>query len=155
MQATRQPLGKVNLFGMYIIPSFTITTCTHFTYPQMDGGLSQPQARLSQELVGIEPGTSHMKVCWSTNWAIPARPCIQSTAEGTRPDGFISFLDTLIIPEPDRTLSTTIYSKSTHTDQYLHQTATTTMLLNIVWFNTLPYRAITVSSNPILLQKEG
>ena len=47
----RPPLGTVNLFGMRIIPPLTINAGTHFTYPQGDGELSQPPARLSQEWV--------------------------------------------------------------------------------------------------------
>ena len=62
MQATRLSLGVVNLFGMYIIPPLIFTAGTHFTYPQREGGLNQPPATLSQESVGIEPGTSCMKV---------------------------------------------------------------------------------------------
>ena len=43
------PLGMVNLFGMHIIPPLAITAGYHFTHPQREGGLSQPQARLSHE----------------------------------------------------------------------------------------------------------
>ena len=55
IQATRLPLGMVNLLGIHVIPPFTISAGTHFTYPQRDGGLSQPLARLSQEWV-LNPG---------------------------------------------------------------------------------------------------
>ena len=51
IQATRLPLGTVNLFRMHIIPPLIITASTHFTYPQRHGGLSQTPARLSQEQV--------------------------------------------------------------------------------------------------------
>ena len=51
----RLPLGAVNLFGMHIIPPLTINAGTHFTYPQGDGWLSHPPARLSQEWV-LNPG---------------------------------------------------------------------------------------------------
>ena len=51
IQATRLPLGTVNLFGMHIIPPLTINAGTNFTYPQRDGELGQPLARLSQEQV--------------------------------------------------------------------------------------------------------
>ena len=40
------------------------------------------------------------------------------------------FLDTLITIQPDNTFSTTGYRKPTHTDQYLHWTATTTSQQN-------------------------
>ena len=55
IQATRLPLGTVNLLGMHIIPLLTINDGSHFTYPQRDGGLSQPPARLSWEQV-LNPG---------------------------------------------------------------------------------------------------
>ena len=39
----RLPLGTVNLLGMHIIASLTIIAGMHVTYPQRDGGLSQPR----------------------------------------------------------------------------------------------------------------
>ena len=57
------PLGAVNLFKMHIIPPLTINAGTHFTYPQGDGGLSQPPARLSQEWV--------LNLAWLFVWSIP------------------------------------------------------------------------------------
>ena len=44
---------------------------------------------------------------------------IQFTAENIRADGSMPFLDTLVIPQSDGSLLTTIYRKSTHTDLYL------------------------------------
>ena len=58
IHATRLPLGAVNLLGMHIIPPLTINAGTHFTYPQGDGGLSQPPATLSWEWV-LNPDLSH------------------------------------------------------------------------------------------------
>ena len=46
---------------------------THVTYPQRDGGLSHPLARLSQESASIEPGTSRMKARSSTELCRPPR----------------------------------------------------------------------------------
>ena len=46
-------------------------------------------------------------------------PHIQFTTEKTRPDGSMPFLDTLVKPEQNWTMSITVYSKPTHTDQYL------------------------------------
>ena len=85
IQATRLPLGVVNLFGMHIIPPVTVTAGTHFTYPQRVGELSQPPARLSQESAGTEPETSCMKVHCSTTWAILAdnTTCTYLTAHTT------------------------------------------------------------------------
>ena len=47
-------------------------------------------------------------------------PCIQFAIDKTRPDGSMPFLDPLVMPIPDRTLSTILYRNATHTDQYLH-----------------------------------
>ena len=55
IQATGLPLDTVNLLGMHIIPPLTINAGILFTYPQRDGGLSQPPARLSREWV-LNPG---------------------------------------------------------------------------------------------------
>ena len=46
-------------------------------------------------------------------------PAIQFTVETNKEDRAIPFLDTTVKPEADGTLSTTVYSKPTHTDQYL------------------------------------
>ena len=44
---------------------------------------------------------------------------IQFTKEDSRPDGSMPFLDILIIPREDGSLSTTVYRKPTHTNLYL------------------------------------
>ena len=46
-------------------------------------------------------------------------PAIQFTVEDNKEDGAIPFLDTIVKPEADGKLSTTMYRKPTHTDQYL------------------------------------
>ena len=47
-------------------------------------------------------------------------PHIQFSTEQTRLDGSMPFLDVLVTPEQDRTLSITVYKNPIHTDQYLH-----------------------------------
>ena len=47
-------------------------------------------------------------------------PHIQSTTKEHNQNGSLPFLDTLVLPDPDNILTTTVYSKYTHTDQYLH-----------------------------------
>ena len=44
---------------------------------------------------------------------------IQFSAENTKADGSMPFLDTLVIPQSDGSLMTTVYRKPNHTDQYL------------------------------------
>ena len=46
-------------------------------------------------------------------------PAIRFTVEGNLENGSIPFLDTLVKPEADNSLSITVYHKPTHTDQYL------------------------------------
>ena len=38
-----------------------------------------------------------------------------------RPDGSIPFVETLVMPEPGKSLDTTVYRKPSHTDQYLQK----------------------------------
>ena len=45
-------------------------------------------------------------------------PVIQFTVEGNQDNGAIPFLDTLVTPHTDHSLSITVYCKPTHTDQY-------------------------------------
>ena len=46
-------------------------------------------------------------------------PAIKFTVEGNQGNGAIPFLDTLLTPESDNSLSITVHHKPTHTDQYL------------------------------------
>ena len=45
--------------------------------------------------------------------------CIKFTVEDKTEDGSMPLSDTLVMSEPDRSLSAAVYRKSTHTDQHL------------------------------------
>ena len=46
-------------------------------------------------------------------------PAIRFTVESNQEEGAIPFLDTIVKPKADNTLSLTVYRKPMHTDQYL------------------------------------
>ena len=81
-------------------------------------------------------------------------PAIQFTVENNKEDGAIPFLDTIVKPEADESLSITVYRKPTHTDQYLWWDSYHHLSAKFSLINTLTLRAKTVSSNPELLCKE-
>ena len=80
-------------------------------------------------------------------------PNIQFTVEPTQ-QGSLPFLDTLVTIQPDNTLSTSVYRKPTHTDQYLHWDSIHHITAKQSVYNTLAHRAKTVSSTQDLLDKE-
>ena len=79
---------------------------------------------------------------------------IQFTSEDSRPDGSMPFLDILIIPNQDGSLSTTVYRKPTHTDLYLQWDSHHTVSAKYSVVGTLHQRAETICSSPQLLQQE-
>ena len=81
-------------------------------------------------------------------------PAIRFTVKDNKEDGSIPFLDTIFKPEADGTLSTTVYRKPTHIDQYLQWDSHQHLSAKFSVVHTLPHRASTVCSNPELLQKE-
>ena len=81
-------------------------------------------------------------------------PAIQFTVETNKEDGTIPFLDTIVKPEADGTLSITVYRKPTHTDQYLQWDSHHHLSAKFSVIHTLSHRAQTVCSNPELLHKE-
>ena len=81
-------------------------------------------------------------------------PAIQFRVETNKEDGSIPFLDIIVKPEADGTLSITVYRKPTHTDQYLQWYSHHHLSAKFSVFHTLSHRAQTVCSNPELLHKE-
>ena len=81
-------------------------------------------------------------------------PAIKFTVEDNKEDGSIPFLDTVVKPEADGTLSITVYRKPTHTDQYLQWDSHHHLSAKFSVIHTLSHRASTVCSKPELLQQE-
>ena len=81
-------------------------------------------------------------------------PAIKFTVEGTQGNGAIPFLDTLVIPLADISLSISVYHKPTHADQYLQWDSHHSLSAKYSVIGTLTYRAKTVFTDPELLQKE-
>ena len=81
-------------------------------------------------------------------------PNIQFTVEEPNQDGSLPFLDTKVTPGPNSTLNTTVYRKSTHTDQYLHWDSNHFITAKLSVYNTLAYRAKVISSNQQVLNKK-
>ena len=59
-------------------------------------------------------------------------PAIRFTVEDNKEDGSIPFLDTIVKPEADGSLSITVYRKPTHTDQNFSGTVTITYQPSLV-----------------------
>ena len=81
-------------------------------------------------------------------------PAIRFTVEDNKEDGSIPFLDTIVKPQVDGSLSITVYRKPTHTDQYLQWDSHHHLSAKFSVIQTLSHRACTVCNNPELLQKE-
>ena len=63
------------------------------------------------------------------------------------------FLDILVMPNEDGSLSATVYRKPTHTDLYLHWDSHHTIPSKYSVTGTLYHRAKTICSNPQLLKQ--
>ena len=74
--------------------------------------------------------------------------------EDSRSDGSMPFLDTLVTPSSDGSLSAKVYRKWTHTDLYLQWDSHHTIAAKYSVVNTLHHRAKAVSSNQQLLKDE-
>ena len=81
-------------------------------------------------------------------------PAIRCTVEDNKEDGSITFLDTIVKPEADGTLSITVYRKPNHTDQYLQWDSHQYLSAKFSIIHTLSHRASIVCTKPELLQKE-
>ena len=79
-------------------------------------------------------------------------PHIHFTTENAGTDGSIPFLDTIVIPQPDSSLLTSVYRKPTHKDQYLQWNSHHHLSAKFNVINTLKHRAKTVCSNQNLLK---
>ena len=81
-------------------------------------------------------------------------PAIKFTVKDNKEDGSIPFLDTIVKPEADGTLSVTLYRKPTHTDQYLQWDSHHHLSAKFSDIHTLSQRAKTVCRKPELFQQE-
>ena len=81
-------------------------------------------------------------------------PHIEFTTEDAKPDGSLPFLDTVVLPQPDNSLLTSVYRKPTHTDLYLQWDSHHHLSAKYSVINTLRHRARTVCSNNELLLEE-
>ena len=79
---------------------------------------------------------------------------IQFTAENTRADGSLPFLDTLVTSEEDGSLSTSIYRKPTHTNQYLQWDSHHAIGNKYSVINSLLHRAKYICSSQDQLKEE-
>ena len=64
------------------------------------------------------------------------------------------FLDTLVTPQQEGTLTTSVYRKPTHTDIYLQRESQHNLASKYSVINTLSHRAKAVCSNSELLETE-
>ena len=79
-------------------------------------------------------------------------PPIRFTVEDNKEDRSIPFLDTIVKPEADGSLSITVYRKPTCTDQYLQWDSHRHLSAKFSVINTLSHWAKTVCSRHELLQ---
>ena len=79
---------------------------------------------------------------------------IKLTIEEAGPDGSIPFLDLFITPKADGTLTTKVYRKPTHTDQYLQWDSNHNLASKYSVINTLTHRASTLCSTPESINQE-
>ena len=81
-------------------------------------------------------------------------PAIKFTVEGNQANGAIPFLDTLVTPLADNSLSFQVYQKPTHTDQYLQWESHHNLSSKYSVIGTLTHRAKVVCTTLELLKDE-
>ena len=81
-------------------------------------------------------------------------PRMQFTAEDSKPDGSIPSLDSLIMPQLDGSIKTTVFRKPTHKDMYLHWDSYHHLSAKYSVINTLRNRTKIVCSTKQLLTEE-
>ena len=81
-------------------------------------------------------------------------PAIKFTVEGTQGNGAIPFLDTLVTPLTDNSLSITVYHKPTHSDQYFQWDSHHSLSAKYSVIGTFTHRTKTVCTDLELLQRE-
>ena len=81
-------------------------------------------------------------------------PAIKFTVEGNQANGAIPFLDTLVTPLADNSLSFQVYQKPTHTDQYLQWESHHSLSSKYSVIGTLTDRAKVVCTTQELLKDE-
>ena len=79
---------------------------------------------------------------------------INLTVESNQQDGDIPFLDTIVKPEADNTLSLTVYQKPMHTDQYIQGDNHHNLVAKYSVISTFTHRARTVSIKSELLKQD-
>ena len=75
-------------------------------------------------------------------------PHFQFTSEPSREDGSKPFLDISLVPQPEKSLITTVYRKPTYPNLYLKLGSHHNMVAKYNVINILTHRAKTVCSNP-------
>ena len=79
---------------------------------------------------------------------------IQLTAEEIQADGSLPFLDVLVTPQPDGTLTTSVFRKPTHTNQYIQWDSHHSISAKYSVISTLYHRANEVCSTNQQLKEE-
>ena len=97
--------------------------------------------------ISVESRVVHSNVdgLWTLSYSLPQR--------NKKKGGSVPFLDILVTPQEDGTLTSKVYRKPTHTDQYLQWDSHHNLACKYSVINTLTHRAKAVCSNSHLLKK--